>query len=331
MLAKLTRSLLLGVAVVGFAAASAAAQTLTVATDAPGSTYNAVASGMAKVITEGSSVRAIVRPFGGPDNYLDQLNNGEVNLATLSSSSAYVAYYGDNRAKKEYKNLRLLRSGDGGLFVGFIVLQSSNIKSVADLKGRRVTSDFGGHTIISKSIIGALATAGLTWKDIRAVPVTGANDGPHALDGGRVDASWASLGQPVVRELHAQKGIRYLGFERTPANLAILRQHIFPNVKLETVKKNPSIGVEDDIFLLTYDAYLVAHKDVDGNAVKALLEALWKGTGELAKIHRALAGFTHEAAVTDMPVVPYHPAAVAFYKEKGVWSEAAQMANAKFK
>jgi len=330
MLSKLLRSLLLGAAAIGFAATGAAGQTLTLATDAPGSTYNAVGSGMAKVITEGSSVRVIVRPFGGPDAYLDQLNNGEVNLAALSSSTAYVSYHGDNRAKKEYKNLRVLRSGDGGLFVGFIVLQSSNIKSIADLKGRRVTSDFGGHTIILKSIVGALATVGLTWKDVRAVPVTGANDGPHALDTGRVDASWASLGQPVVRELHAQKPVRHLGFERTPANLATLRQHIFPNVKLETIKKNPGIGVEDDIFLITYDAYLVAHKDVDGNAVKALLEALWKGTGELGKIHRALAGFTHQAAVTDLPVVPYHPAAVAFYKEKGIWSEAAQRANAKF-
>ncbi|MBI2089139.1 MAG: TAXI family TRAP transporter solute-binding subunit [Deltaproteobacteria bacterium] len=330
MLAKLFRSFLYGVAVVGLAATGAAAQTLTLASDAPGSTYNAIASGMAKVITEGSSVRVIVRPFGGPDNYLDQLNNGEVNLATLSSSTAYISYIGDNRAKKEYKNLRVLRSGDGGLFVSFIVLKDSDIKTVSDLKGRRVTSDFGGHAIIGKSLTGALATAGLTWKDVRAVPVTGANDGPHALDTGRVDASWASLGQPVVRELHAKKGIRYLGFDKTPANLEILRQHIFPNAKLELVKKNPGIGVENDIYLLTYDAYLVAHKDVDGNAVKTLLEALWKGTGELAKIHRALAGFTHQAAVTDLPVIPYHPAAVAFYKEKGLWTEAAQKANAKF-
>lgn len=330
MLAKLFTSLLLGVAAVGFAVTAAIAQTLTLASDAPGSTYNAIASGMAKVITEGSSMRVIVRPFGGPDNYLDQLNNGEVNLATLSSSTAYISFIGDNRAKKEYKNLRLLRSGEGGLFVGFIVLKDSDIKTVTDLKGRRVTSDFGGHAVISKSVTGGLATAGLTWKDVRAVPVTGANDGVHALDNGRADASWASLGQPVVRELHAQKAIRYLGFDKTPAAVETLRKHIFPGVKLDTVKKNPSIGVENDIYLITYDAYLVAHKDVDGKAVNALLEALWKGTGELAKIHRALAAFTHHAAVTDLPVIPYHPAAVAFYKEKGVWTESAQKANAKF-
>lgn len=330
MLAKLTRSLLLGAAVVGFAATGAAGQTLTLASDAPGSTYNAVASGMAKVITEGSSVRVIVRPFGGPDNYLDQLNTGEVNLATLSSSTAHISYIGDNRAKKEYKNLRLLRAGQGGLFVSFIVLKDSDIKMVADLKGRRVTSDFGGHAIIGRSMTGALATAGLTWKDVRAVPVTGANDGPHALDTGRVDASWASLGQPVAREIHAKKGIRYLGYDKTPAALETLRKHIFPGVKLETVKKSPGIGVENDIFLITYDAYLIAHKDVDGNAVRAALEALWKGTDELVKIHRGLSGFTREAAVSDLPVIPYHPAAVAFYKEKGLWTEAAQKANAKF-
>lgn len=330
MRARLFRSLFLAASAVGFAATGAAGQTLTLASDAPGSTYNAVASGMAKVITEGSSVRVIVRPFGGPDNYLDQLNNGEVNLAALSSSTAYISYHGDNRAKKKYRNLRVLRAGRGGLFVGFIVLQNSDIKLVADLKGRRVTSDFGGHAVISKSMTGALATAGLTWKDVRPVPVTGANDGVHALDNGRVDASWASLGQPVARELHAKKGIRYLGFDKTPAALETLRKHIFPGVKLEIVKKNPGIGVGNDIFLITYDAYLVAHKDADGKAVKAALGALWKGTSELVKIHRGLSGFIHEAAVTDIPVVPYHPAAIEFYKEKGVWTEAAQKANAKF-
>ena len=321
------KMLLLGAAVAAFAVGPVSAQTLTLATDAAGTTYNAVGSGMAKVITEGSSVRVIVRPFGGPDSYLDQLNNGEINFAALSGSSMHYAYNGKNKNKKAYKNMRLVRSGEGGLYVGFIVMNNSDIKTVAGLKGRRVASSYGGHAVIGPSITGALATAGLTWDMVKPVPVTGANDGVAALDNGRVDTAWSSLGQPVVSQLNAQKGIRYLSFEKSPKSLAALRKIIFPGVKLEMIKKNPSLGVQDDVNLITYDAYLVAHKDVPDATVKKVLEAMWNKTDELVKIHRGLRGFTREAAVTDIPMAPYHPAAVAFYKEKGIWSKEAEAAN----
>ncbi|OGA18079.1 MAG: hypothetical protein A3H32_11175 [Betaproteobacteria bacterium RIFCSPLOWO2_02_FULL_63_19] len=311
-------------------AGSVNAQTATLATDAAGTTYNAVGSGMAKVITAGSKLRVIVRPFGGPDAYLDQLNNNELNFAALSGSTAYLSYNGKNRAKKAYKNLRLLRSGAGGLKVGFIALKDSSITKVSDLRGKRVASDYGGHAVIGRSIAAALASAGLTWKDVKPVPVTGANDGVTALDAGRVDACWASLGQPVIRQLNAAKGVRYLSFVKTDQSLAMLRKMIFPGVKLETVKKNPSIGVQDDIYMITYDAYMVTNKDVPDAVVGQALEGLWAKTDELVKIHRGLSGFTHESAVTEIPMVPYHPAAIAFYKAKGLWTKEAEMANNKF-
>lgn len=321
--------LVLGAAAV-FAAGSISAQTLTLATDAAGTTYNAVGSGMAKVITEGSKLRVIVRPFGGPDAYLDQLNNNELNFAALSGSTAYLSYNGKNRAKKAYRNLRLIRSGEGGLKVGFIALKDSGITKVSDLKGKRVASDYGGHAVIGRSIAGALASANLGWKDVIGVPVTGANDGVTALDSGRVDACWASLGQPVVQQLNATKGVRYLNTVKSDASLAMLREMIFPGVKLEIVKKNPSIGVQDDIYMITYDAYMVTNKDVPDAVIRQALEALWAKTDELVKIHRGLSGFVREAAVTEVPMLPYHPAAVAFYKEKGLWSKDAAMANSKF-
>jgi hypothetical protein len=32
-------------------------------------------------------------------------------------------------------------------------------------------------------------------------------------------------------------------------------------------------------------------------------------------------GYTKDASVTDAPVIPYHPAAVAFYKEHKLWTD----------
>lgn len=328
MLRSVTRTLQLAVAATLFFGSAATAQTLTLATDAAGSTYNAVGSGFAKVITEGSPLRISVRPYAGPDAYIDQLNNGELNLATMSSSSAYLLYKGDTRAKKENKNIRVLRAGEGGLLVGFIALNDSGIKTIADLKGKRVASDFGGHAVIGKSVEGALATAGLTWKDVRPVPVTGANDGPQALGAGRVDASWSSLGQPVVREIHTQKPVRILDTDNTPETVKLLRDRIFPGINIVKVKKNPEIGVQDDINMISYDAYLIGNKDIPNDQVKKILQAVWDKTDELTQIHRGLSGFTKAAAATQAPVIPYHPAAIEFYKEKGVWTPAVDKANA---
>ena len=109
MLKFATKTVLAAVAMAGLSMSAVSAQTLTLATDAVGTTYNAVGSGFAKIITEGSDVRVIVKPFGGPDAYLDQLNNGELHLAAMSASSAFVSYIGRNKAKKSYKNLRIIQ------------------------------------------------------------------------------------------------------------------------------------------------------------------------------------------------------------------------------
>lgn len=310
-------------------AGTAQAQTLTMATDKVGTTFNAIGAGMAKTVTEESNLRIVVKPFAGPDAYLPALERGEVNLATLSSSSAYVSYEGHNKAKKKYQAMRILRSGEGGVRLTFVVPAKSSVHSIKDLKGKRVAAGFGGHATIPKSIEGALRTAGLNWKDVVQVPVTGAADSVQALGAGRVDASWSSYGMPVTREVHAKMGIRYLPIEPGANSLKILREAIFPGVQLVTTKADPKNGLPKDAHMISYDSYLVTHKGQDDKSVRLMLEALWKATDKLTKVHRGLAGFTHKTAVTDIPVVPYHPAAIAFYKEKGVWTAEAQAANAK--
>ena len=310
-------------------AAGAEAQTLTMATDKVGTTFNAVGAGIAKTITEASKARVIVKPFAGPDAYLPGLQNGEFDLATLSSSSAYVSYQGQNRSKRKYQAMRILRAGEGGVRLTFIVPAKSNIHSIEDLKGKKVASGFGGHATIPRSIGGALKTVGLRWKDVVQVPVTGAADSVQALGAGRVDASWSSYGMPVTRELHAKMGIRYLPIKPGPQSLKVLREAIFPGVQLVVTKADPKSGLPKDAHMISYDSYLITHKGLDDKTARLVLEALWKATDKLTKVHRGLAGFTHKTAVTDIPVVPYHPAAVAFYKEKGVWTAEAQMANAK--
>jgi TRAP transporter TAXI family solute receptor len=294
------------------------------ATDAPGTTFNTVGAGVAVVGNKYSGMHIIVRPYAGPAAYAPIVNSGEVGIAVMSASSAYQAFSGHNEQKTAYRNLRLLRAGSASLMLGFLVRKDGPIKTFADLKGKRVSSDFGGHLAIADSLTASLKIAGYGWKDVVAVPVSGANDGIEALVANRLDATWASLGQPQAREADTQIGVRYLSVPDSPQALSIYREAAFPGARIGVVKKDAAPGIDGQTRLLSYDSYIVANKDVPDAVITKLLEGLWKGTGELVKVHPSMRGYTQDSAVTDAPVIPYHPAAIAFYKKEGLWNAEAQ-------
>ena len=45
----------------------------------------------------------------------------------------------------------------------------------------------------------------------------------------------------------------------------------------------------------------------------------------------AIGGFKNKTAATELPMLPYHPAAIDFYKSKGIWSGKVAAANAALK
>jgi uncharacterized protein len=306
------------------AVSPARAQTLALAADRPGTTFNTVASAVATVASKHAGLNVIVRPYAGPAAWAPIVNSGEVALGVMSANSAYQAFTGDNEQKIAFHNLRLVRAGGASLMLGFLVRADGPIKSYADLKGKRISSEFGGHLSIKSSLLASLKIAGYTWNDVTPVPVTGANDGIEALVANRLDASWASLGQPRAREADTQIGVRYLSVPNTLEAEQIYQELVFPGARIAVAEAGTVPGIAGSTRLLSYDTYVVAGKHVPDGVIVKLLDGLWKGTEDLFPVHPSLRGFTREASVTSAAVIPYHPAAVAFYKEKGAWTEATQ-------
>ncbi|MEQ9814611.1 MAG: TAXI family TRAP transporter solute-binding subunit [Azospirillaceae bacterium] len=318
MLSKTLAPLALGAGLM--ASASVGAQTIALATDQPGTTFNTIGAAVADVISDHSDINVVVRPYAGPAAWLPILNSGEVSLGTMSANSAYQSFTGNNETETPYRDFRIIRAGEGSLMLGFVVREDSDIHSFADLAGHRVASDYGGHLSIGNSLRGSLEIGGLTWDDVTPVPVVSANDGVEALVADRVDAAWASLGQPVAREADTQIGIRYLPAPDTPEAEEIYQRNVFPGAVISVAQAGAAPGADEPTPLLSYDAYIVVHEDMPDEQVATILEALWEGTEDLWPIHRSLQGFTHEASVTSAPVAPYHPAAIAFYEERGMWT-----------
>ncbi len=325
----LTAALVAAAGMAALFAGAADAATMIMATDRAGTLYNASGAGIAKVLTKYSKNRFIVRAFGGPDAFIHEVNRGKYLLTVQSSNTAWFNYHGRTKSKRMAKDLRILRSGSGALRLSFVVYADSDIKTIADLKGRRITSDFGGHAAINPIVTATLGNAGLTWKDVTPVPVAGALESPRALGADRVEAAWASLGMPVVREIHAKKKVRYISIDKSAKSLKYLRTNVFPGLRLVTMPPIKRLGLSAPTTLITSDSYLITSKNADPATVMEVLNALWEGTEELRKAHFSLRGFAKKSAATDLPMIPYHKTAIEFYKSKGLWTAEAAAGNAK--
>jgi TRAP transporter TAXI family solute receptor len=291
-----------------------------------GGVVGAATSGIAKVISQHAALRIRVRNYSNPEAWLPELDNGRLDLGTHFSATAYLAY-NQIDTKLKLKNLRLLRSSAAIVPLGFMVRKDSGIKSIADLRGKRVGGGYAAHPIMRRLSGGMMETYGISWSDVRMVPMTEAVAGARALIDGRVDAAWFAVFAPITREAHSRIGVRFLPIEWTPERLKFARTKIFPGVMPLTMRGNPPWAPKGTK-LLSQEYYVMASATSDAAPVRTVLETLWNHYEDVRKIHPVLRGFVNRAAVSKRPMIPYHPAAIAFYKEKGVWNAAADAANA---
>ena len=316
--------LVTGFAVAGFAV-GASAQSVSFGTDSIGGISNTVGSAVAKVVSQHSDLKVRVRAYGGPEIWLPQLDEGKIDFGAHFAATAWLSYKKID-TKVQTPNLRLVRAGAATVPLGFMVRADSDIKSVADLKGRRVAGGYGAHPIMKRLSEGILKAYGIEMSDVKVVPVPAALEGAKAVQDGRADAAWYAVFAPTTREMHSKVGVRFLPIDFTPERLKIARQAIFPGMVPVRVPVNLPFAPKGT-GLAGYEFYVIASTHTKDATVKTLAETLWANETELTKVHANLRGFKNAAAVSSVATIPYHPAAIEFYKSKGVWNAEAEAHN----
>ena len=299
---------------------AAVPKALNLATPVAGSLYNAIGTGLATIISRHTPMTVRVQTSAGPPAWLPSMESGDTDLGVLTSADAVTSYRGIVIYKKPFKNTRILAVG-GSLKLGFYVTKNSEIQTLADLKGKRIPTDYPGAPIVKLSSTAGLATAGLTYNDIVKIPVSDLNAGAQAFLEGRTDAGWHTVGSPAVEEANARKGgIRFISVVSTP-EAARLMGEVYPGSFPSVLKAGSATGVVKDTTFLTSDIYLVAAKTLSDEAAYEILKVLWEKNQELGPIHPALREWTRDRMVSGKAFIPYHPGAVKFFKEKGVWNQ----------
>jgi len=296
----------------------------TIGTNPPGTVFYALASGIAKVATEATPLQANIQPYSGTSTLLPLLNNGELDFAIVNAVDMGMAYRGPQKLKIGGKNdfqhspdIRLVMRG-APLIVGLLVKKDSPLKSVRDVKGKRVTGEYPAHQAVWFNMFGQLSNGGLAWKDVKVVPVPAVNDGIDALVQGRADVTTGAMNMAKIREADASVGVRHLSIDCSPEGDRRIRTAV-PGYYTRLVKAGGGVAVVEDTCMVAYDIYFATHSKASDTLVSTILKAIWDNEAKLKPIHPGFREWTKERAVEADATIPYHPAAARFYREHKSW------------
>jgi len=179
----------------------------------------------------------------GSNKALEFLNAGAIDFGSTAGSAALLGKINGNPIKAIYVYSK-------PEWTALVTRKDTNIKTVADLRGKRVAVTRGTDPHIF--LVRALQKAGMTEKDIQPVLLQHP-DGATALIRGDVDA-WAGL-DPMMAQAEIRDGARLFYRDADANTYGIL------NVREEFAKDHPDLVKRVLTVYETARKYALAHPD----------------------------------------------------------------------
>lgn len=236
-------------------------------------------------------------------------------------ANAWSIYHGlFEFAELGKSNYRIVKLGWDVTITGPQVRKDLGITKASELKGHSLAMPKG---MVSINILldCVLIGAGLTRDDIKVVDVASLADSAQAVKEGRADGSFIAIGASALKDLDSVVPMRFLDCKAiSPENEKKMFEYA-PTVNYYQAKGGSTTAVIDDTVVVSQDQGLVCMDFANEDVVYAAAKALYEHYDELAVIHPQLkASFKPEMSVRKTFPVPFHPGAIKFYKEVGIWT-----------
>jgi hypothetical protein len=295
---------------------------ITLGTNPAGTNYYVIGGGMAKAMQESLKIPSTVQPYAGSSVYLPLIANGDVTMGLSSSLDSGGAYRGDHGRTAMPKLRTLARMWP--LPYAYIARGDSGMKTVADLKGKSVITEYKANISLTPLNVAMLEAAGLKKGDYTTVDAGGIPQGMKAVIEGKAAAVPIALGIPLAREAHASTpgGVRYLDMVGPNVTDDFLRGKE-PGAYLYKVKPGPNYpGIEGETTVSAFDVFMIVSAELSDEDAAKVLGVLYDQWEALQKDYAALRVAPRDSLALASNTVPYHPGAVKFFKSKGIWKDA---------
>lgn len=300
-------------------AGAAHAQTYGIATMQPGTLNHTTGSAIAKVLKEKAGLNVLVQATAGETVIIPMVGTGEADLGIANILEVVRAI---DTATAKSPDLRLIGTIHP-LRVAFWVRKDAPMKTIADLKGKRVPLGYSAMRTIDALSRAMLATGGLTEKDVIPVLVPNVIRDADDFVSGASDVLFFAFGASKVREVDATVGgIRAL---EIPEAGMTASHKIFPYGYLTQGTPSPFfIGVEKPMGVYSYDNMLFTNSKVKDEVVYKIIETLENNKVDLIAVQPALRDFTAAGLYKKYDILPYHPGALKYFKDKNIEAKATQ-------
>jgi TRAP transporter TAXI family solute receptor len=279
--------------------------------------YN-MSSAIARVMSESANVQSRVQPYSGSSAVLPLVNTGELDLAVCNVLEIEEASKGEGPYKgRKQANLRVL-GVIFPLYSSIFVRKNSPIKTLAELKGKRLPYGYSAQVTLERIVDAIIATGGLTRKDIVPVLVPNVVRGADDFIEGKIDGGFFALGAAKVSEVDKSVGgIRYLPLPDDAKSVAAMK-NIMPYAYIKLVNPSPAFaGLDRPTKLMAYDYLVAVGSHVKDDTVYRIAKAMYENQPKLAESLRAFNIWDPATINKEMPA-PFHPGSQRFFKEKNI-------------
>ena len=287
---------------------------LTIGTAPPGGTFFVVGSAIADVADNYLASTVSAESTKGTQENIRLLGKGDIDFAIANAAISYFAVRGEGDWEKPYDVQSVMTLAPNvGLFV---TKKSSQINSMADLKGKRVTvgPEGAGFGYFLRPIFEA---HGLTYNDFKpvygnynaSVDMLTDNSAQVAFLGGAVP-------NPAVVRVASSHSVKFVPFDIS-ATKQLFQDYAFfmPATIPADTYKNQDL---DFTSMNVGSMHLITSINVDDSIVYQFTKSLYEHRMDVAEKHPVGKAINPKNVVKNTGI-SFHEGAIKYYKEIGIW------------
>jgi len=294
-------------------AGAASAENLRLMTGPQGGSWYPMGGAIKNVVEQALPDTSIqVLPGAGIAN-VKAVEAGKADIAFANSVSTVDAINGNPPFDEKATNVCNLATLYPQYFQ-IVTTAGSGVDSLDQLKGHGLTTQPTGNT--GEAITAHLVQAqGLTYDDLDGVDLVSYNDSVSLLKDGNAEVFTLGTTVPAsaIMDLASARDVKLLP---VTDDLLAKMQELNPGYQRIEIAAGSYPGQDEAVPTIGYATHVIARCDLPDATVSGILEQMVGNQQDLAAVASAIGDTTTAQMAADIGV-PMHPAAQAFWQEKG--------------